>query len=210
MSDAALEEFWQRAMSAIKGRVIQPTLWRAIEQLRPLTVEDNILVLGLTTENSYHASQLASVDRRNAIETVLSELTGQRMSFRVIEGDSLEDWEYQKRRENIVRTQEQAKRQVRDETRRVEDAWEAVSDEIYRIYGQVPSRQFPQNKAAFVLAAIPLLAEAVRRYLTGEHAKNEINQRACARLIEKVATLSDLPPTWIAYEVMRVAQIPRN
>jgi hypothetical protein len=203
MTDASLDEFWQRAMSAIKGRIMQPTMWRALEQLKPLTIEDNVLVLGLSGGQSYHASHLTSADRRNAVENVLSDMMGKRTSFRIIEGDTLEDWEYAKRRDEAGRSADAAKRVTRDRDRAYEDSWESVSDEIYRVYSRIPLKQLPQNRALFLKAALPILREAAKKLLSGDSAALEVNQRAFARTIEKVATLGDLPPTWVALELQR-------
>lgn len=204
MTGAALDEFWRRAMSAVKGRIIQPSMWRALEQLAPLVVEDDTLVLGLSSGLQYHASQLTSADRRNAIENVLSEMMGRRMAFRIIEGDTLEDWEQAKLRDAVLRTTEASKRATRDRDRQLEDSWESVSDEVHRVYSRIPLKQMPQSRAAFLEAALPIIATAQRRLLTGENASMEVNQRAYARLIEKVASLSDLPPTWVALELHRM------
>jgi hypothetical protein len=204
MTDAALDEFWQRAMSAIKGRIMQPTMWRAMEELKPLVVEDNTLVLGLSSGLSYQASHLTSADRRNAIENVLSEMMGKRTSVRIIEGDTVEDWEQTKLRDNAGRSADAAKRMTRDRDRVFEDSWESISDEIYRVYSRIPLKQLPQNRATFFKAALPILNDARKRLLTGENASMEVNQRAFARTIEKVATLSDLPPTWVALELARL------
>lgn len=201
---AALDEFWQRAMSAIKGRIIQPTMWRALEQLTPLTIEDDTLILGLGSGLAYHASHLTSADRRNAIENVLAGMMGKRMGFRVIEGDTLEDWEQTKLRDQAARNADAAKRQSRDRDRAFEDSWESVSDEIYRVYSRIPLKQLPQNRAVFLKAALPLLSDARKKLLQGENAEMEVNQRAFARTIEKVATLSDMPPTWVAMELERL------
>jgi len=205
MTDIALEQFWQRAMSAIKGRIMQPTMWRALEQLKPLIVEGDTLVLGLPGGLQYHASQLTSADRRNAVESVLSEMMGKRMTFRIIEGDSLEDWEQAKVRDAVIRDSEASRRATRDRDRVLEDSWEAVSDELHRVYSRIPLKQLPQNRAIFLHNALPILNDARRRYLTGNNAALEVNQRAYARLIEKVATLSDLPPTWVALELQRMS-----
>jgi hypothetical protein len=203
MTDASLDEFWQRAMSAIKGRIMQPTMWRALEQLKPLTIEDNVLVLGLSGGQSYHASHLTSADRRNAVENVLSDMMGKRTSFRIIEGDTMEDWEYAKRRDEAGRNADAAQRVTRDRDRAFEDSWESVSDEIYRVYSRIPLKQLPQNRAVFLKAALPILREAGKRLLSGDSAALEVNQRAFARTIEKVATLGDLPPPWVALELQR-------
>lgn len=206
MTDSDLATFWQRAMSAIKGRIMQPTMWRALEQLVPLTIEDGVLVLGLSSGLQYHASQLTSADRRNAVEAVLSEMLGQRTRFRIIEGDSLEDWEQAKVRDAVVLETETARRAARDRDRVLEDSWEAVSDELHRVYSRIPLKQLPQNRATFLHQALPILNDARRKYLTGANSSLEVNQRAYARLIEKVATLSDLPPTWVALELRRIAE----
>lgn len=202
--NAALDEFWQRAMSAIKGRIIQPTMWRALEQMTPLTIEDDTLVLGLGSGLAYHASHLTSADRRNAVENVLTSMMGKRMSFRVIEGDTLEDWEQAKLRDAAARNADSAKRTARDRDRAFEDSWESVADEIYRVYSRIPLKQLPQNRAVFLKAALPLLNEARKKILQGANAEMEVNQRAFARTIEKVATLSDMPPTWVAMELERL------
>jgi hypothetical protein len=205
MSEEALNEFWQRAMSTVKGRIIQPTMWRALEQMKPLTIEDNTLVLGLASGLGYHASHLTSSDRRNAMDNVLSDMMGKRMTFRIIEGDTLEDWEATKVRDNASRASDALRREAKDRDRVLEDSWESVSDEIYRVYSRIPLKQFPQNRAAFLRAALPILNDARRKLLSGENAQMEISHRAYARTIEKVATLSDLPATWIALELLRMS-----
>ncbi|HEY3411757.1 MAG TPA: hypothetical protein VGM51_01740 [Armatimonadota bacterium] len=209
MTDAALDEFWQRAMSAIKGRIIQPTMWRALEQLKPLLIEDDTLILGLSSGLAYHASHLTSSDRRNAVENVLSDMLGKRTSFRIIEGDTLEDWEQAKIRDAAAQSSNVAKRVARDRGRALEESWEDVSDEIYRVYSRIPLKQLPQNRAAFFKAALPLLNDARQKYMTGDNGKEETSQRAYARTIEKVATLSDLPPTWVALELQKLAERDR-
>lgn len=209
MTDAALDEFWQRAMSAIKGRIIQPTMWRAIEQMKPLVIEDDTLILGLTTGLAYHASHLTSADRRNAVENVLSEMMGKRTSFRIIEGDTLEEWELTKVRDQAARSTDLVKRQAKDRGRALEESWEDVSDEIYRVYSRIQLKQLPQNRAAFYKAALPLVNEARQKLMTGENGTEEASQRAYARTIEKVATLSDLPPTLVALELQKLAERER-
>ncbi|HOC30782.1 MAG: hypothetical protein GYA63_06740 [Armatimonadetes bacterium] len=197
----ALQEFWQKAMSAIKGRVGQPTMWRAMEQLQPLVFDEDTVVFGLGTSVAYHASQLTSMDRRNAIDTVLSEMAGHRITFRIIEGDSIEDWLAAKERDQVIQSREQARRETKDRDKVYEDAWEAVSEEVYRIYSRIPLKQLPQSKAAFFTQVLPVLKRARRRLLAGESADSEVNQRAFARLLDKVATLADLSAVWIACKV---------
>jgi hypothetical protein len=205
MTDEALDEFWRRATSIIKSRIIQPTMWRALEQMTPLIVEEDMLVLAVSTGMTYQASQLTSSDRRNAVENVLSELLGRRMSFRIIEGDSLEDWEHVKQRETLSRASQDRQKVTQDRERVLEHSWESVSEEVYRIYSRIPLKQLPQQRAAFLLQVLPVLAEGRARLFQGDNAKMEANQRGLARVIDRVATLADVPATWVALEVLRLA-----
>jgi hypothetical protein len=136
-------------------------------------------------------------------------MLGKRTGFRIIEGDTLDDWEHTKLRDAAARNSDSLKRVARDRGRKLEESWEDVSDEIYRVYSRIPLKQLPQNRAAFFKAALPLLNEARQRFLTGENAKEETSQRAYARTIEKVATLSDLPATWVALELLKLADRER-
>jgi hypothetical protein len=207
-TNQSLNDLWQSAMRIVKGRVIQPSLWRAMEQLVPLTIEDDTLVMGLSSGMGYHASQLASVDRRTAIEAAIAQAAGRRLSFRVIEGDTLADWESVKQREAVLRNRDAQRREIRNREKTIEQSWESVTDDIMRVYSKIALKQLPQNRAAFFWEALPILVQATRRLLSGDDADNEVSHRACARLIDKIASLADLPPSYIGVELQRALKDP--
>jgi cell division septation protein DedD len=66
------------------------------------------------------------------------------------------------------------------------------------MYSRMPLKQLPQNRAKYLRQVIPLISKEMDRLMVGPDAENEKNQRALARVLEKAATLADVPGTVVA------------
>jgi len=92
-------EIWARAFDRVRRVVDVPTVWLAMQAVTPLIVEGSYFVGALSADNQYLATNLKSGENSIAIEEALQQVTGRILAFRLIEGDSLADWEAEKARE---------------------------------------------------------------------------------------------------------------
>ena len=92
-------EIWARAFDKVRAELDVPTVWLAMQAAKPLTIDGNYFVAGLSHQDQYLASHLQAHQATLAVEEALREITGRILAFRLIEGEALADWEEQKARD---------------------------------------------------------------------------------------------------------------
>jgi hypothetical protein len=189
---------WNQVIEIAKKRIIQTSLWQALEASKPITIEDGKLIVGLPSAMIHFSSYITSSENRHRLNTIIYELTGQNIQIRVIEGTEQADWELVKKREAIAQAAQDARQAQIDREARLEASWESLSETIYEMYSRMPLKQLPQNRAKYLRQVIPLISKEMDRLMVGPDAENEKNQRALARVLEKAATLADVPGTVVA------------
>jgi hypothetical protein len=189
---------WNQVIEIAKKRIIQTSLWQALEASKPITIEDGKLIVGLPPAMIHFSSYITSSENRHRLNTIIYELTGQNIQIRVIEGTEQADWELVKKREAIAQAAQDARQAQIDREARLEASWESLSETIYEMYSRMPLKQLPQNRAKYLRQVIPLISKEMDRLMVGPDAENEKNQRALARVLEKAATLADVPGTVVA------------
>jgi len=193
-----LSALWNQVIEIAKKRIIQTSLWQALEASKPITIEDGKLIVGLPSAMIHFSSYITSSENRHRLNTIIYELTGQNIQIRVIEGTEQADWELVKKREAIAQAAQDARQAQIDREARLEASWESLSETIYEMYSRMPLKQLPQNRAKYLRQVIPLISKEMDRLMVGPDAENEKNQRALARVLEKAATLADVPGTVVA------------
>jgi hypothetical protein len=188
---------WHEVTEKVKTRIVLPGLWRAMEAARALAVDDGLFVLGFPPAVSHDAGLLLDSKNLNIIERALEEAAGQPLRLKIIQGETLEDWHLQKRRDEeaaayVRATQERRRREVG-----VEQGWDGINERLTRRYAELPLRGLPQTQAAYLEEALELLSDAVKRLMPDTPA--ELDQRALARVIEKVADRAAVPAPMIAF-----------
>lgn len=99
MEDSVVEtpdEIWARAFNKIRRDVDVPTVWLAMQAVRPLTIDGNRFVAALPKDKRYLAVNLETAEYAIAIEEALREIGGRPLMFHLIEGDTLADWEFER------------------------------------------------------------------------------------------------------------------
>ena len=91
-----LSEIWARTFNRVQREVDIPTVWLAMQAVRPLVVDGNRFVATLPPDLRYLSMNLESSDAAHAIESSLEEIMGRPLAFILIEGQSVEDWEAEK------------------------------------------------------------------------------------------------------------------
>ena len=197
-----IQQVWLQVVDMVKHRTVHPNFWRALEMSAAVTTEDDLFVVGFPAAHYPMSGLLLSSEHQNAIEKAIAEATGQSFRLKVIEGTTLGDWTLTKRREAAS----EAARRAADEKRRIEAAadrtWDGVAEQVSRRYAGTPLRQLPQVRARYLQEAIKIISDGMDHLYNPESA-DELSERALARVIEKVATLMEMPGPMVAMELLR-------
>jgi len=197
-------ELWAKTADQAKDRVNNRSFWEALENAVPLTIENDTLIVGLNARIFNMAGHLTVSDHKNTIETVLSKLAGHRLTIRVIEGDTLEDWNYTKAREERVAVMRATSYERKDREDAEGQSWDALHDYVARAYSGAKLRQLPQSKARFLTDMLYIVSDAMDN-LYPEPA-DDATERHLARIIDKVASSAEVAPAIVALELERLRQ----
>lgn len=202
-AETNIRTVWNRVVDEVKHKVIHPTLWKALEASVAVTIEDGQFVVGFPMGTFHLSGNLMSLDHKNVIEASIAKYAGERLSLRIIEGGTTDDWQALKIKEaHAAALREAAALKHEDETSSVR-VWDALLDQVARKYATIPFRQLPQSRAAYIADALRMISEAMDRLIPAGQEPDELTQRALGRVIEKVANLVEVPSTLVALELMR-------
>lgn len=194
-------EVWGTALPRVKQSVTGQGIWAALNACRAVALEDGVLAIGMPHESAQLAGHLKMVSTARLIEQIVSEVAGQKVAVRVIDGTEREDWERSKRRElESRRLQEQAA--AKDRTAQAARSnWEAVYEQLGRMYSSLPNKSLPQNRAKYYKEAIAILSSARKEQTTHD----EFAERNFARCLERASQYSEVPSALVAADVLRAA-----
>jgi hypothetical protein len=197
MATQDVSGIWHQVTEKVKQRIVLPGLWRAMEAARALAVDDGLFIVGFPPQVSHDAGLLMDSKNLNVIERALEEAANQPLRLKIIQGDTPEDWLQQKRRDEEAAAYVRASQERKRRDAGVEQGWDGVSERLTRRYAELPLRGLPQTQAAYLEECLDVLAEAVQRLIPA--APSEVEQRALARVIEKVADRAGVPSSMIAF-----------
>lgn len=194
---------WDKTVNQVKLEVIHPTLWRTMELVVPITVEDDEFVIGLSSRDYHLSGHLTVSEHKNAIEKAIRKFGGAPLGLRVIEGDTLQDWLAVKVKDERLQEIKEVARQKLEKESAVTRSWDGLIEQVGRRYAAVPFRQFPQFRARYIEDVLQAISETIDILMPDGSPMNEIAERSLARVIEKVGTLTETPPAMIALELER-------
>lgn len=93
---ASISEVWARTFSRVKQEIDVPTVWLAMQAVRPLTIDGNRFIGTIPKDLRYLSMNLDSSEANGAIEQALQEIAGRPLVFHLIDGETIEDWEKEK------------------------------------------------------------------------------------------------------------------
>lgn len=184
-----LNELWTRVVDRVKMALIAPTVWRALERTVPVVWEGDTFVVGFRSGDSV-SGQLGAFETRLAIEKAVRDVTGtESVSYRLIEGDTLADWEYVKARDQAAATgQQQAIVRTQKETVSA-GTWDEVYERIARLWTAAQFRGQAAGRARFLHSALDVLEEATTRFYPDAATKpDDAQERGLSRVIERIAS----------------------
>ena len=169
----------------------------ALNAVVPVTVDDNLLVLGFAEGGMHHAGVLQAPDKKNLIERMLLAESGVPMTYQLIEGTTIAEWEFVKARQERASAHTEASFAERKQQSAASSSVDELVQDLHRRYSNLEGRGFPQIKAKWLFDLIPTLVDTEEK-LKGNDA---LFYRQYARVIDKVASLLDIPAVVVALEL---------
>ena len=185
-----LIELWNRVIEQVKVTVMSPTMWRALERTVPVVWEGDTFVVGFSSSDGGVSGQLGAYETRLAIERAVREVTGSpNVTYRLIEGDSLSDWEHAKARDAAVTVgQQQATVRVQKDNVAA-GSWDEVYERIARLWSASEFRGQATGRARFLYVALGQVEEAVIKLYPDVLTKPvDAHERGLSRIIERIAS----------------------
>lgn len=196
-------EIWARGVDRMKDKIVLPSMWEALDNVVPITIENGEFVVGLPPQRFSLSGHLRNPGYRRTIEIILSELAGVDLQLRIIEGTTLADWERTKQREAIAAASREQRYQQRRQQEEMEQSWDALYDRVVRAYSEQSYRQLPQGKAAYLQKALQMVSEAMDELYPQDGNADDLTERNLARVIDRIANNIEAPPALVAYELFR-------
>lgn len=197
-----LEKIWQRVNEQLRRGPVNRSLWDAALTAKPITVEGDLLVLGVPPKQARYASYLETAVNRRQVLEILQAVAGRPLDFRVIEGTSLADWERVKEVERLAVERAAAGFGAQVSARTSADAWEQLSETLLRMFSGSALR-YPINLAQTFAKALSLIYDTETRVRAEDPENTAFHDKQLNRLCDKLATYCELPATLVALEYLR-------
>lgn len=202
MNQAEARQLWLEAIEKIKDRTMKPMLWRAIEAGVGIALDDEFFIVGFPPSEGPMGGYLTSADHKQIIEQVISDLVGKPTRIKVIEGTTMADLEAARERDRVAEITRKSIAERKHVERKAEREWETVAEQCSRKYANTPLRQLPQTRGQYMLEAVKIVSEAMDE-IHPDGNIDDVGQRAMGRVIDKVATLADVPGASVALELIK-------
>ncbi|MBC7327713.1 hypothetical protein H5T87_06325 [bacterium] len=197
------EDIWNKAVQKVKEKNFFPPLWQALDSAVPLSLEEDYIVLGFRPGTFHLRTHLETGSNRVLIEDILSNLMGKPYTLRVVEASTPEEWQVLKEKERSLEEAEIEEFARIRGTINILREWERFVIELHRIYSSLPHRSLPQVKAAFLYQIIPRILAKKKELHTEDEASRETNEKAFARMLDRLSSWTGIPSALIAYELLK-------
>ena len=173
-------------------------------------------------QDEYLAPNLQDNKTSTAIEDALREITGRILAFRLIQGQTLADWEREKANEAAAQagpvsqpasathhtlTGKAAPPPVQSSVnseRTVSATWEKLSERLNHGYKTAPFIKYPHGQAQYVLSAVKLISDTMDLQMPPPGAaRDDLQERALAKVIERLGSVVNLDPLFLSLELLR-------
>lgn len=95
-----------------------------------------------------------------------------------------------------------------ESAREVAQTWEKLSERLNHGYKTAPFVKYPHGQAQFVLTAVKLISDTIDVQMPPSGApRDEAQERALAKVIERLSGIINLDPLFIALELLRYREL---
>jgi DnaJ-domain-containing protein 1 len=208
-----LEKIWREATDVVLIRSDRfGPLNQAMQAAVPIVLDSTMLVLTVPGSERHLSGHLETAANRNSILNALELVYGQRLDYRVIDGTTPQEWQALKQAEAKTRhgAATAAHPQGTTSTARPaagEGPWDDLIRRMHAQYQQLPRRQYPQSRGRYLREALGWIARTDDELRYGAEGDEELQERALARAIERLAAILELPPVLVAVELDRLRRV---
>ncbi|MBV9851141.1 MAG: hypothetical protein JO250_15845 [Armatimonadetes bacterium] len=211
-------QIWDRVFDRVRRMVNAPMVWLAMQSVKPITIDGNFFVVGLSADRQYLASNLQTFETVTAIEDALREFAGRILAFRLIEGETLADWEAVREREGLTPslepeppapeppapTPEPPRPAAPEPAREVMPTWEKLGERLQQRYKATPNIKYPHNQARFILEAVKSVSDTMDLLMPGPgQPPDDQKERALSKALERLSSTVNLDPVFLSLELFR-------
>ena len=200
-----IQALWSELNLLLREGAVNRALWDAAEAAQPVLLDGDLLVLGLASQEMRHASYLTTDINRARLRQILHARTGRNLDLRVINGTSAADWEKMKAREQQVEDETERRVRTMATYRGAQSVWEKATADLAELMGTLRSRSRATQRARLLSKSFPLVYDAEQEARRVEPEAEETHEKYLNRLLDKVATWTDIPVTVVALEYLRFA-----
>ncbi len=207
------EKVWREATDVVLIRSDRfGPLNQAMQAAVPITLDGDLLVLTMPGSERHLAGHLETASNRNAILNALELVIGRRINFRVIDGTTVEDWEQIKAAEEQQRkwaAQEKAEAPspaapAAGPAAAGSDPWNQIIQQMHRRYHELSRRQQPQAKARFCREILIRVIQTEEEIRAGGEVDEDTHERNLARMLDRLATVLEVPGVVVGLEFERM------
>lgn len=205
MANAPLSQYWNACVDQLKDRINNRSFWEALEVTAAILIDNGVLVVGMDPENIARSTSITQVTTMHVVQSVIKEVFGQPLQVIIIEGSTPADYEHHKEREaRLANIKQQAlnRRPVPVTATTAGGSWEAVYEQMSRLFSQMPYRSLPQGKARYANEALYILMDAMETLYPNP--PDESAERSLARVLERISNASEIPSPVLAFELERL------
>jgi hypothetical protein len=212
-----LPEIWTRVFDRARQVIDVPTVWLAMQAVRPLTIDGNFFVATLPPESQYLAINIQGFEATTAIEESLQAVTGRLLAFRLISGQALADWEREKSKEAAAAPSHLETRSSpppispsspkAPPDRTVYPTWEKLSERLVQGYKTAPLYKYPQGQARYILECVRTISDTMDLLMPAPgRPVDEAQERTLAKMLERLGSVINLDPLFLSLELLRYRQ----
>jgi len=214
------QKIWKEATDVVLIRSDRfGPLNQAMQATLPITLDGDLLVLTIPGSERHLAGHMETAANHNSITNALEMVYGQPVEFRLIDGSTVEDWGALKAAEMRAKAAAAANRNPERRSgasptatasasaagRGGEGPWDDLIQRVHKSYQELAKRQYPQSKAKFAREVMRQIARTEEELKYAEESNEEANERGLARVLERLGSVIDLSPVFLAmiYESLK-------
>ncbi len=201
-----VEELWRQMAALLHKGDMNPQLWEAVDAVRPLTVDDDTVILGLTPAQMRFGSYIETGRNKAQLQQPLEQITGRHLDLRVIEGTTVAHWERIKQRESAGMQAVTADVRARTAQKGPRAIWSSGAEQIYEIFTGTRARARGTDLARLMGKSVIAIREVERAAREEAPDDDELHSQQLNRIIDRVATYCSVPSTVVALEYLHYCE----
>lgn len=199
-------ELWRQMVALLHKGDMNPQLWEAVDAVRPLTVDEDTVVVGLEPAQMRFGSYIETGRNKALLQQLLEQVSGRHLDVRVIAGTTVERWERIKQRESAGMQAVTADARTRTTQKGARAIWSGGAEQIYEIFTGTRARARGTDLARLMGKSVVAMREVERAARQEAPNDDELHSQQLNRIIDRVATYCSVPSTIVALEYLHYCE----